>query len=334
MRINFARHARITRLSALALTAFFIMQLLEPHWAAASDNSLPLEQISLSYGKVTFSYGQTLRLNLTYFTMDIPSQPMPAIRASAQLRDTSGNTIYVSSAGGGVWKTIDAGGSIYFEVSRDELALTGDARTGAVAVVPELIVEVPAGARPDVPTSLEITDNLTGKVVLRDGRSVMSQQPANTDYSAIVFVGGWGSSIYSIARSETLTVNVTNPLPLTLANQPVAAIDYFVKIKGVEGESSNVRTGKIKPGRTIVAKFGSDQLPNAGGSPTGSVRFIVEIGYSLQLTPDQMAALGSQVPIIPIMELEEFANGAIQTTRIDSYYGTGIYKSVDGGRSW
>jgi len=80
------------------------------------------------------------------------------------LTDTSGNTIYVSTAGGGVWKTVNRGQSWSFAVNRDQLQLPGDPRTGAVALVPELLIEAPAGVDTDFPVSLEITDNQTGQV--------------------------------------------------------------------------------------------------------------------------------------------------------------------------
>jgi len=150
------------------------------------------------------------------------------------------------------WTRQHAGGqSFSFDVNRDQLTLAGDPRTGALAVLPELMIQFPAGMHPDFPISLEVTDNQT---------------------CAIVFVGGWGCSTYnhlldgryiggisgslcSVARGETLQVNLTNPLPLTLANQPVAGIDYLITVKGAAGESSDVRAGRINPGQTIVARF-------------------------------------------------------------------------------
>jgi hypothetical protein len=287
-----------------------------------------VDHFSMNYGKVTFCYGQTLRLHFTY-TVD-PTQadePMPAIRAAARLKNTSGNTIYVSTQNGGIWKTTNGGETCSFDVSRDELSLAGDQRTGALGVVPELMIEVPAGMRPDFPTSLEITDNLTGKLVFHEGRSAMHVQKSGGTFT-LTFNG----QTTSVARGETLQINLTNPLPLTLAGQTVAAIDYLINIKGIEGESE-ARTGRIKPGQTIVAKFNRDQLPDAGGVPTGSVRFIVDNTYSLQLTPDQFAALG-ELPHFPIsFEIVDNATGNV-TARFDSYYGTGVYKSVDSGQTW
>ncbi len=311
MRINFTRHIRITRLAALALIALFVTQLLEPRWVAASDDSLAVERLSMNYGKVSLGYGQTLRLHFTYAVDPARvEEPMPAIRAFMRLRDMSGNTIYISTAGGGGWKTINGGQTWAFDVNRDELALTGDQRTGALAVVPELRIEVPAGMRPDFPVSLEITDNLTGKLVFHDGRSAMHVHGAGGTFR-LTFNG----QTTSVARGETLLVNITNPLPLTLANQSVAAIDYMIKIKEVEGESNGERAGRIKPGQTIVARFNRYQFPDAGDTGTGRLSLSADITFSLQLTPEQIAALG-QLPLFPVtMELEEFANGATQTTR-------------------
>ena len=330
MGIYFTHQPRISRLAALALLALSITQLSKPILAAA--DGLPVEQFSMNYGKVTLRHGQTLRLNLTSFSVDHSSQssqPMPAIRVAAQLRDTSGNTIYIAAQSGGVWKTVDGGQSYSFDVNRDELTLSGDQGTGALAVVPELMIQVPAGMRPDFPVSLEVTDNHTG---------------------AIVFVGGWGCSTYnhllngryiggvsgslcSVARGETLQVNLTNPLPLTLANQPVAGIEYSITIKGVAGESGEVRTGRIIPGQTIVAGFNRDRLPDAGDRGTGRLSLSPEITYTLRLSPEQLAALG-ELPHFPMsFEIVNNSEGNV-TARADSYYGTGIYKSMDSGRSW
>jgi hypothetical protein len=334
MGISSIHHVRINRLAAMALLALLITQLLEPRWAAAaaSDDGFPVDQVSMSYGKVTLRYGQTLRLNLTSFSVDHSvqsSQPTTAIRAAAQLKDTSGNTIYISTQGGGVWKTVDGGQSCSFDVNRDELPLAGDSRTGALAVVPELMIQVPAGVRPDFPISLEVTDNHTG---------------------AVVFVGGWGCSTFthefdggyiheisgslcSVTRGETLQVNLSNPLPLTLANQPVAGIDYSITIKGIVGESSDVRTGRINPGQTIVARFNRDRLPDAGDPGTGRLSLAPEITYTLRLTPEQLAALG-EVAHFPV-SFEIVANAAGNVTaHFDSYYGRGVYKTSDSGRTW
>jgi len=330
MRIDLIHHARISCLPALALLALLVTQLFAP--AAASGDGLPVEQFSMSYGKVSLRYGQTLRLNLTSLSADQSSQSsqsMPAISAAAQLKDTSGNTIYISTQGGGVWKTVDGGQSCSFDVNRDDLPLAGDSRTGALAVVPELMIQVPAGMRPDLPLSLEVTDNHTG---------------------AIVFVGGWGCSTYnhsfnegyiqgisgalcSVTRGETLQVNLTSPLPLTLANQPVPGIDYSITIKGLAGESSDMRTGRINPGQTIVARFNRDRLPDTGDPGTGRLSLTPEITFTVRLTPAQVAALG-ELPHFPISwELVDNATGN-QTARSDSYYGTGIYRSLDSGKTW
>jgi len=45
MHSNFTRHIRITWFAALALTAFFLMQLSEPRWVAASDDSLSIKAL-------------------------------------------------------------------------------------------------------------------------------------------------------------------------------------------------------------------------------------------------------------------------------------------------
>jgi len=330
MGTNFTHQTGIGRLAAFALLSVFLMHLSEPLPAAA--DGLPVEQVSMNYGKVTLRYGQTLRLHLTSFSVDHSSpsgEPMPAIRASVQLKDTSGNTIYIATQSGGVWKTVDAGQSFSFDVNRDQLTLAGDPRTGALAVLPELMIQFPAGMHPDFPISLEVTDNQTG---------------------AIVFVGGWGCSTYnhlldgryiggisgslcSVARGETLQVNLTNPLPLTLANQPVAGIDYLITVKGAAGESSDVRAGRINPGQTIVARFNRDRLPDLGDPGTGRLSVAPEITYTLQLTPAQIAALG-EMPHFPMsFEIVDNAAGTV-IAHSDSHYGTGIYRTMDSGRSW
>jgi hypothetical protein len=281
--------------------------------AAASGDGIPLESISMNYGKVSFGYGQTLRLNLTYAVAPTQAgQSVPAIRAKAQFKDTSGNTIYVSSANGGVWKTVDGGQSWSFEVNRDQLSLAGDPRTGAVALVPELVIEAPAGAGTDFPTSLELTDNLTGKVVFHDGRFVARQQPTTASGTFTLTFNGQTTA----TRGETLQVNLTNPLLLTVANQAVAASDYFITIKDIKGEASYVRRGTVNPGQTIVAEFNRDQLPAAGDPGTGRLSLATEIRYSLRLTPEQLAALGELPQFSVSFEIVDNATGRTTTRSI------------------
>jgi hypothetical protein len=307
------------------------MQLSGPRWAAAATGSgrSPVEEISFTYSKITVFYGQTLRLNLTYAADPAQAGRLaPAIRVTTRLCDIDGNTIYVSNQGWGRWETLVGGQSCSFDVNRDELPLPGDPRTGGLAVVPGLTVEVPEGMRPDFPLSLEVTDNDTG---------------------AIAFVGGWGSSMYqhtsdgghtfalfgsllSVTRGQTLQVNLTNTLPLTLANQPVAGIDYLINIKGINGELDYVKKGRLNPGQTIVASFDRDQLPDAGDSVTGRLSLAPEITYKVRLTPEQMAALG-EMPGLPI-SFEIVDSTGNTTALMDSYYGRGVYKSMDSGRTW
>jgi hypothetical protein len=269
---------------------------LEPGWsAAAAIESIPTETISFSYDKIVWRYGQSLRLNLTYAMDPTESGQPPSIRALARLKDTAGNTIYVSSANGGVWKTVNGGQTWTFEVNRAQLPLIGDPRTGALSLVPELVIEAPRGAVADLPCSLEITDDVTGKVVYYDGSMATRQQPANEgNIYTVTFQG----SLLSAMPGETFCVNLTNPLPLTLANHTLAASDYLINIKGIDGVTFYTRKGSVKPGQTIVVEVNRDQLPDAGDSSTRRLGLAAEITYSLQLMADQLEAL-RQLPHFP-----------------------------------
>jgi hypothetical protein len=302
------------RLAALALATLCFTQLnlhaqeLEARGAAAatSDDSLPLESVSLTYGKISFGYGQTLQLSLTHAVDPTQTnQLLPAILVLAGFKDTSSDSYY----GTGVYKSVDSGKTWTFYVNRDQLPLAGDPRTGAVALVPELMIKAPAGVGRNLPVSLEITDNLTGKVVFHNGSFVTRQQPAAS--SGNVYTVTFQGSLLSVTRGETLQVNLTNPLPLTLANKAVAASDYFITVKGINGEVQSVRKGMVKPGQTIVAEFDRDQLTDAGDPGTGRLGLATEIIYSLQLTPDQLAALG-ELPQFPVsFESVDNATGKI-----------------------
>jgi hypothetical protein len=334
MRVIYLVHLKSTRLVALALLGIFLTQLLGSSSAAAdtSGDSIPLEEVSFTYGKVTFHYGQTLRINLTNVRMGTagePSQPPPVIRAAGQLKDTAGNTIYVSTQNGGVWKSVDNGKSCTFEVNRDELAIAGDPRTGALAVVPEMTIQIPAGMRPDFPISLEITENQTGAIVFVGGWSCSMYQASSTGGHSYVAFG----SLCSVTRGQTLELNLTNPLPLVLANQPVSAIDYAIELKTADGNTSDVRRGRVGPGQTIVARFNRDRLGDEGDAATGRLSLRTQVSYSLQLSPEQAAAIGD-LQLFPISREIAAGTGGTTTAHVDSYYGRGILKSTDSGRTW
>jgi hypothetical protein len=296
------RYGFSIRLAALALATLCLTQFnlraqeLEPRGVAAAGRTThELEQITFTYQKIEISPGQTLHLNLTYAVDPAQASRQPlAIRARAQFKDTSGNTIYISTAGGGVWKTINVGQSCSFDVNRDQLPLAGNPLTGGVAMVPELLIEAPSGVGSDLPTSLEVSDNLSGKVVFHSGNGTVVVGRNGNVYT-VTFSG----SLFHVSHGETLQVNLTNPLPLTLAVSPVAGGEWLWELEGINGESEAVQRGTIKPGQTIVAGFNRDQLPDAGEPGTGRLPLTVEITYRLTLTPAQFAALGNG-PLFPV----------------------------------
>src|SRR5206468_4271348 len=114
MNRKITRHNLIAKLAALALLAFCLVQL--------NVHARAQETHTIIFSKLMVEHGQTLQLNLTYAVDPTQSSQLPpAIRAFAQFKDTSGNTIYISTAGGGVWKTVNGGQSWSFEVNRDQL---------------------------------------------------------------------------------------------------------------------------------------------------------------------------------------------------------------------
>jgi len=262
----------------------------------SGPQNFPTETIKMTYGVVGLCYEQSLRFNLTYAPDPAASSQQPSIRALAQVKDTTGNTIYVSSSNGGVWKTVNGGQSWSFEVNRAQFPLPGALRTGALSLVLELVIEFPQGVIVDLPSSLEITDDVTGKVVLYDGNIVTRQQPAT---AGNVYTVTFQGALFSAMPGETFRVNFTNPLPLALANHTVAAVDYLLKIDGIDGEVVHTRQGTVRSGQTIVVEVNRDQLPGAGDPSTGRLGLAAEITYSIQLTADQLVALG-QSPQFPV----------------------------------
>lgn len=240
------RYGFSIRLAALALTILGLTQFnlraqvpkLLGAAAAASSSELPTETVALNIGKISFAHGQTLRLNLTY-AVDAAqaSQPASAIRAFARFKDTSGNTVYVSTAGGGVWKTLNGGQSWSFEVNRDLLGLAGDPRTGALALVPELVIEAPAGVGADLPASLEITDNQTGKVEFHQQGKYLTPRIRPEDGGRQGFVFGLRSvpAPISVSREQTPRVNLTHLLPPLLANRRLSGqcVITFYDLNGI-----------------------------------------------------------------------------------------------------
>jgi hypothetical protein len=334
MQVIYLINLKSTRLAALALLGIFLTQTLGPRLSTAdtSGDSIPLEEVSFTFSKITYRYGQTLRINLTNVqagTTGETGQPLLPIRAAAQVKDTEGNTIYISTQNGGVWKTVESAKSLTFEVNRDELPVPGDARTGALAVVPELLIEYPAGARPDFPISLEVTDNQTGAIVFVGGWGCSGYQGSFTDGHSYAAFG----SLCSVTGGQTLEVSLTNPLPVVLANQPVSAIDYAIEIKTADGDTSEVRRGRVGPGQTIVARFNRDRLRDAGDAATGRLSLRTQVSYSLQLSPEQAAAIGD-LQLFPISREIAAGTGGTTTAHVDSYCGRGIYKSTDSGRTW
>lgn len=161
--------------------------------------------------------------------------------------------------------------------------------------MPELVIEAHRGAVTDLPCSLEITDDVTGKVVFYDGSMAPRQHPA-TDGN--IYTVTFQGSLLSAVPGETLRVNLTNPLPLTFANHTVAAPDVVLIIQGIDGETFYTQKGAVKPGQTIVVEVNRDQLPNVGDPGTLRLGLAIQITCRLQLTGDQLAALG-QLPQFP-----------------------------------
>ncbi len=284
---------------------------LTPHSVAPpAIEGVPLEEVSMNFAKIDLCYEQSLRLNLTYANDPTSSSQPASIRARVRLKDISGNTIYVSSANGGVWKTINAGRTWTFEVNRSQFPFIGAPGAGALSISPELIIEAPSGAITGLPCSLEIIDEVSGRVVLYDGDIVTREKPAT---EGAIYTVTFQGSLLSTMPGETFRVNLTNPLPLTLADQTVAGTDYLINIKGINGESIYTRKGMVKPGQTIVAEINRDQLQYSGASSAPRLGLVSEITYQLQLTADQFAAL-RQSPQFPIsFELVDNLTGRTTT---------------------
>ena len=111
-----------------------------------------------------FVPGQTLRVTCAN-PADTPQQDRDprAIRFRAKIVDAQGNMLKQSDE-----MSVPAGQFRFVDFNRDDIAATGEARTGRLQVLVELVVEGPLQGNPtgaDFPASLEIIDNSTGKTV-------------------------------------------------------------------------------------------------------------------------------------------------------------------------
>jgi hypothetical protein len=309
------------RLAALATLCLTQLNVRGQEWkalggaTAASPDSRQLEVWSYSFPKITVEYGQTLRVNFTYAVEAGRSDQPPAIRVKAQVKDRSGD-IFVSRPSNGVLKSLNGGESCFFDVNRDEFLIAGDSRTGALGMVPELVIEVPAGTEVDFPVSLEIINNATGKVILWVRDATPPQMGVAHNRNGNVFTVTFQGSLGSVSHGETLRINLTNTLPLILSDEPVPSADYLLVLRSIQGESEATQRGTNSSGQTLVAEFNRDLMPAAGESETGRLPLAVQITVSVSLTRVQFDALGNTLQFPVSFELVDNATG--RTTVMDA----------------
>jgi hypothetical protein len=100
------------------------------------------------------------------------------------------------------------------------------------------------------------------------------------DYSAIAFVGGWGSSMYQYAHTDPAAASVptdqfalnftkvefAEPLPVLMVladrqyDAPPPAADYLLVLDGVKGESRAAAFHDVVDGRIIPAESGAVRI--------------------------------------------------------------------------
>ena len=321
---NSTRHTSIISSAVLALLALcFIQPNAHAQWSPS------VETITINFSLIEVEYGQTLRLNLTNVgDLTQSSQQPPTIRALARFRDEAGNVIYVSTAGGGVWKTTNGGQSCSFDVNRDRLPFTGDPRTGAVAVVPELLIEASLGARTHLPVALEITNNLTGKVEFHQGK-YLTLRPRPADGSDEINIVLYAAPV-SISRGETLRLNLTHLLPPPLADQGTSG-DGVITFYDLNGTSHGTLEAALRPGHTLSFELDRDQLRLIGDPGTGRVLLRPEIHYRLRLDPALVARLVADgtLPQLPF-SLELITNSTGKARYVAGHYAIEINGRVAG----
>ena len=158
--------------------------------------------------------------------------------------------------------------------------------------MPELVIEAPAGVGADFPTSLEITDNRTGKVEFHQQGKYLTLRPRPVDgghQTLVFFLGGIPAPI-SVSRGQTLRVNLTHLLPPQLANQPLSG-DGLITFYDLNGVAHATFNATIAHGQTLSFDLDRDQLNLDGDPGTGRALLRPEIHYRLRLD----AALGAQL---------------------------------------
>jgi len=80
-------------------------------------------------------------------------------------------------------------------------------------------------------------------------------------------------------------------LPIERDNVAAGLTDFFLKIAGLEGESSATQRRDFLPGETTAVEFNRDQISAPGDPGTGRLTVRAGMRYRVRLSPAQLAQM-------------------------------------------
>lgn len=246
---------------------------------------------------------ETILLHLAYSADLASGRATPStVRAFAQIRDSTGRVLFTSNN-----EIITIGGTRTERVSRRLLAVP---QTGPLTLLAEWMISAPGGFGRDLPSSAEVVDGCSGRVLYHMGQGLTLQyHPADGDGELAIDLH---FTPLSLAYGQTLRLNVANQWVFGVELPTAAAgTDFFLKIEGLEGESSATQRVNFLPGETIAVDFNRDLISAPGDPGTGRLTVRVEMRYRVRLRPAQLAQMWARgtLPQFPAtFELRDNSN--------------------------
>jgi len=251
----------------------------------------------------TCSQSEMLNLHLAYSADLAPGGATPStVRAFARIWDLTGRVLFISNN-----RTLTIGGTRTERISRRQLAVP---QTGPLTLLAEWVIAAPGGFGRDLPASAEAVDGCSGRVLYHAGQGLTLQyRPADGDDELAIDLH---FTPLSLAYGQTLRLNVAQQWVFGVELPTAAAgTDFFLKIEGLEGESSATQRVNFLPGETIAVDFNRDLISAPGDPGTGRLTVRVELRYRVRLRPAQLAQMWAQgtLPQFPAtFELRDNSN--------------------------
>ena len=281
MRINFARRARITRLTALVLLALCLMQL-PARAQGAQAQTQPTRQVTViqDMAPVGLTFGQTLRY--TWANLSDPDPRKREFEPSSirvRLLAADGSVIAQKEAA-----AVAVGQSQSFDFNRDQINVPDSHGTGRLqarleATVSGLtwswIVRITLRVIETFDVAVEIIDNSSGRTTVIKGGGVngvvLDDSPdkewVNPNKFQIISAGR--DRIYGIIPGQSLLVharNITDPQSSEQAEPVNVHVKAYDRDGNVIAESDDVQ---IPPRQFRTIRFNYGDLRTASEPDTG-----------------------------------------------------------------